>query len=193
VRIAATSKRLSVSAELISSTPWRTQRSAISAGGSAQGVPPRSRRGHATTRRWRRHRRDRRSGRDDELHVASARSRKHLLELAPAGDVACLEGAAGGEGRAGIGVLAEHHDPDGVGSNPVEGAEDMACSGAPGNRRPRRAGKTGSQASKVRAGSIAFIAELAAIDDAASQDRDPPAIRKDLPHRRPSAAIIDRE
>src|SRR4029079_1771825 len=53
--------------------------------------------------------------------------REHLLELAPIGDVAGLEGAAGREGGARVGVLAEDDHANIGRPDAVEGVEDMGA------------------------------------------------------------------
>ncbi len=97
---------------------------------------------------------------DDQLHIGAHAGREHLLELAPVGDIAGLEGAAGGEGGAGIGILAEDDAAHGLGRDAVEGAEDMGSlrgagkdASAPGGKHrlpwlERQAGVDGLEAER---------------------------------------------
>ena len=66
-----------------------------------------------------------RPGGDNELDDRTHAGGEHLVELPPRGDVAGFEGPAGGEGGAGIGVLAQDHAAHARGRNPVKGAKHV--------------------------------------------------------------------
>ena len=79
-------------------------------------------------------------GGHDELDDRTHAGREHLVELPPARDVAGLEAPAGGEGGAGIGVLAQNHAAHGRRRESVEGAQHV--------RAGRRTGKRPSATSR---------------------------------------------